>query len=292
MYTRIGNGDKAFSKTPGHDIMQLLAPAIHHIQGRAMPHIIAIANQKGGVGKTTTTLSLGAALVERGRSVLLIDLDPQSSLTIACGVQAEGKSMHEVLGSTAAGTKTLRDILLQIAPRFYLAPSDIALSRSEAGLMLRMGRESVLKKALAEARFDIVLIDCLPSLGILTINALVASEKVIIPTICEYLALRGIGLFYQTLREVKSINPTLEVLGILPTFFDSRLVHTREVLEAMQDRGLPVFEVIVGRSVRFAEAALAGESILSYASSNPGAEAYRQLAELVEAKLGDGQEVD
>jgi chromosome partitioning protein len=254
-----------------------------------MPHIISIANQKGGVGKTTTTLSLGAALVERGRSVLLIDLDPQSSLTIACGAQAEGSSMYEVLGSTSAGSKALRDIVLQIAPGFYLAPSDIALSRSEAGLMLRMGRESVLKKALLDARFDYVLIDCLPSLGILTINALVASTSVIIPTICEYLALRGIGLFYQTLHEVESINPSLEVVGILPTFFDSRLVHAREVLEAMKDKGLPVFEVAVGRSVRFAEAALAGESILSYASSNPGAAAYRRLAELIDegAPVGD-----
>ena len=257
-----------------------------------MPQIIAIANQKGGVGKTTTTLSLGAALVERGRSVLLIDLDPQSSLTIACGVQAEGRSIHEVLGSTTAGTKTLRDIVLQIAPRFYLAPSDIALSRSEAGLMLRMGRESVLKKALEGVQFDVVLIDCLPSLGILTINALVASDKVIIPTICEYLALRGIGLFYQTLYEVKSINPTLEIMGILPTFFDSRLVHARDVLEAMRDKGLPVFEVTVSRSVRFAEAALAGESILTYEPSNPGAAAYRELAELVDASLEDGKEAN
>jgi chromosome partitioning protein len=276
----------------------LLPSAITHVtRERDMPQIISIANQKGGVGKTTTTLSLGAALVERGRSVLLIDLDPQSSLTIACGVEAQGRSMHEVIGSTMAGDKALRDIVIQVAPRFYLAPSDIALSRSEAGLMLRMGRESVLKKALNDTRFDFILIDCLPSLGILTINALVASHQVIIPTICEYLALRGIGLFYQTLHEVKSINPTLKVLGILPTFFDSRLVHAREVLEAMRNKGLPVFDVIVGRSVRFAEAALAGESILSYASSNPGAAAYRQLAKLVDAELlsidrGNGQESD
>lgn len=247
-----------------------------------MPRIIAIANQKGGVGKTTTTLTLGAALVERGRSVLLIDLDPQSSLTIACGVDAEGKSMYEVLGSTEEGIKTLRDIACQIAPRFFLAPSDIALSRSEAGLIIRMGRESVLKKALDGVRFDYVLIDCLPSLGVLTINALVAAHEVIIPTQCEYLALRGIALFYQTLREVQAINPDLAVLGILPTFFDTRLVHARDVLQAMKDKGLPVFDTIVGRSVRFAEAALAGESILSYASDNPGAEAYRALAETVD----------
>ena len=247
-----------------------------------MPRIIAIANQKGGVGKTTTTLTLGAALVERGKSVLLVDLDPQSSLTIAFGIDAEGSSMHEVLGSAEPGSKTIRDIARQIGTRFYLAPADIALSRSESGLMLRMGREGVLRSALDSTRFDYVLIDCLPSLGILTINALVAAGEVLIPTICEYLALRGIALFYQTLREVRSLNPDLKVLGILPTFFDGRLLHTREVLAALKEKGLPVFDVTVGRSVRFAEAALAGESILTYDRTNPGTEAYRKLAEVID----------
>ena len=247
-----------------------------------MPRIIAIANQKGGVGKTTTTLTLGAALVERGRSVLLIDLDPQSSLTIALGVNAANRSMYEVLGSTEPGTKSLREIVHQITPRFFLAPSDIALSRSEAGLMVRLGRESVLRKILANVRSDYVLIDCLPSLGILTINALVAADEVIIPTVSEYLALRGIALFYQTVQEVQTINPSLRVRGILPTFYDSRLLHAREVLEAMRERGLPVFDVYIGRTIRFAEASLAGESILTYARNNPGAQAYRTLAEIVD----------
>jgi chromosome partitioning protein len=247
-----------------------------------MPRIIAIANQKGGVGKTTTTLTLGAALVERGRSVLLVDLDPQSSLTIALGVNAASRSMYEVLGSTEPGTMSLREIVHQITPHFFLAPSDIALSRSEAGLMVRLGRESVLRKILSNVRSDYVLIDCLPSLGILTINALVASDEVIIPTVSEYLALRGIALFYQTLQEVRAINPSLRVRGILPTFYDSRLLHAREVLEAMRERGLPVFDVQVGRSIRFAEASLAGESILTYARNNPGAQAYRTLAEIVD----------
>lgn len=247
-----------------------------------MPRVIAIANQKGGVGKTTTTLTLGAALVERGRSVLLIDLDPQSSLTIACGIDAPGSSMHEVLGSIEEGTKSLRSITRQLAPRFFLAPSDIALSRSEAGLIVRMGRESVLKHVLNGLRTDYVLIDCLPSLGVLTINALVAAQEVLIPSTCEYLALRGIALFYQTIHEVRAINPNLRILGILPTFFDSRLAHARDVLQAMKDKSLPVFQVAIGRSVRFAEAALAGQSILTYATQNPGAEAYRQLAEIVD----------
>jgi len=254
----------------------------------AETRVIAIANQKGGVGKTTTTLTLGAALVERGRSVLLVDLDPQSSLTIALGVDAEGSSMHQVLGSATPGTKTIRDIAHQISPRFYLAPSDISLSRSEAGLMLRLGRESVLKNALDKVQFDYVLIDCLPSLGILTINALVAASVVIIPTACEYLALRGIALFYQTLSEVQGINPDLQVMGILPTLFDSRLVHARDVLKAMKDKGLPVFDVEIGRSVRFAESSLSGESMLDYAEDHPGAEAYRRLAEIVDQQTKDG----
>jgi chromosome partitioning protein len=249
---------------------------------QASRRVIAIANQKGGVGKTTTTLTLGAALVERGRSVLLVDLDPQGSLTIALGVDAEGNSLHEVLGASTAGTKAIRDIAHPIAPRFFLAPSDISLSRSESGLMLRLGRESVLKRALDGCLFDYVLIDCLPSLGILTINALVAADQVLIPTSCEYLALRGIALFYQTLHEVRAINPSLQVLGILPTFYDSRLLHAREVLQAMIDRGLPVLDVQVGRSVRFPEASLAGESILTYARDHPSAEAYRRLAEMID----------
>jgi chromosome partitioning protein len=250
----------------------------------AGPRIIAIANQKGGVGKTTTTLTLGAALVERGQSVLLVDLDPQSSLTISLGIDAEGSSMYEVLGSTEPGTKTLRDIVHEIAPRFFLAPGDIALSRSESGLMVRMGRERILRHALSGVRFDYVLIDCLPSLGILTVNALVAAHEVIIPTVCEYLALRGIVLFYRTIDEVRSINPSLQVLGILPTFVDHRLLHTREVLEVMQERGLPILDIHISRSVRFAESTLAGESILDYARTHPGAAAYRQLAAFVEGE--------
>jgi chromosome partitioning protein len=213
-----------------------------------------------------------------------VDLDPQSSLTIALGIDAEGNSMHEVLGSTTPGTKDIRDIARQVGPRLFLAPSDISLSRSEAGLMLRLGRESVLKKALASARTDYVLVDCLPSLGILTVNALVAANEVLIPSACEYLALRGIALFYQTIEEVRAINPELSVLGILPTFYDSRLVHAREVLEVMEERGLPVLGVQVGRSVRFAEASLIGESILTYAQNNPGAAAYRELAQLIDSQ--------
>jgi chromosome partitioning protein len=149
-------------------------------------------------------------------------------------------------------------------------------------MMVRLGRESVLKEALTGVRFDFVLLDCLPSLGILTINALVAANQVLIPTQCEYLALRSIALFYQTLYEVRAINPDLEVLGILPTFFDGRLLHAREVLAAMKRKKLPILDVTIGRSVRFAEATLAGESILSYARDHPGAHAYRKLAEVID----------
>ena len=148
--------------------------------------------------------------------------------------------------------------------------------------MVRIGRETVLQKILSNVRADYILIDCLPSLGILTINALVAANEVLIPTACEYLALRGIALFYQTLYEVRSINPHLAVLGILPTMFDSRLIHAQEVLSAMKEKGLPVFDIQIGRSVRFAEASLAGESILTYARTHPGADAYRALAAAID----------
>ncbi|MBU0491317.1 MAG: ParA family protein [Chloroflexi bacterium] len=249
-----------------------------------MTRIIAIANQKGGVGKTTTTYVLGHALAERGRTVLLVDLDPQSSLTIACGREKEGMAanLYHVLGGQEPGTHALRDIVVKVNPGIYLAPADIALSLSESGLMLRMRREYVLQEALAGATPDYVLIDCLPSLGILTVNALVAASEVLIPTQCEYLALRGLAMIYQTINRMRPANPNLQVLGILPTFFDPRLIHSREILEAMRARGLPVLPVVIGRSVRFAESALAHESILTYDPSNPGTQAYQALAEVID----------
>jgi len=248
-----------------------------------MTTIYAIGNQKGGVAKTTTAWVLGCALAERGRSVLLVDMDPQASLTIACGVEAEDQSIAEVIGAGRPGKLSLRDIIQTLDDNLYLAPSDIALSGSELGLVPRMGRENVLKRVLDGAYTDYVLIDCPPSLGLLTVNALVAADRVLIPTQCEYLALRGIALFYETFEQVRQeLNPDLEIFGILPTFYDSRLIHADEVIEAMEQRNLPVLPVRVRRSVRVSESALAHESILTYAKRIPAVEAYRKLAEIID----------
>lgn len=240
--------------------------------------VIAIANQKGGVGKSTTTHTLGQALADLGYKVLLVDMDPQASLSMALKVEAMEESIYHVIGGSEKGSLELVDITRPVND-FWLAPSDILLAKSELGLVVRLKREQVLRRALESAKgFDFILIDCPPSLGLLTINSLVASDQVIIPTQCEYLALRGIALFYETLGIVwENFNPELEVRGILPTFYDPRLIHHNEVIQALKSRGLPVFSTKINRSIRFAEAALKGETVLTYAPEVPGAEAYREL---------------
>jgi len=246
---------------------------------------IAIGNQKGGVGKTTTTWVLGQALADCGRTVLLVDVDPQASLTMAAGVDAAGESMAEVLGGASPGKATLQEIVVKLADGLYLAPNDIALANQELGLVQRTGREFILAEALSGTKADYILIDCPPSLGLLTVNALVAADQVLVPTQPEYLALRGLALFWQTLTKVrgsKRLNPSLEVLGVLVTFYDPRLLHADEVIEAMERQGLPVLPMRIRRSVRFAESALAHETILDYDSRNPSVTAYRELAKVVE----------
>ncbi len=246
---------------------------------------LAVGNQKGGVGKTTTTWVLGQALADLGRTVLLVDLDPQSSLTIAAGVDAQEHSMAQVLGGASPGTLRLQEIVVKLEDQLYLAPCDIVLANQELGLIQRTAREAILSNALASVKADYVLIDCPPSLGVLTLNALVASDQVLIPIQCEYLALRGLALFYRTLRQVqtnKRLNPDLEVFGILPTFYDSRLLHGDEVIAAMERQGLPVLPVRIRRSIRFAESALAHETILGYDPRNPSVKEYRKLARIVD----------
>jgi chromosome partitioning protein len=261
-----------------------------------MMQTIAIANHKGGVGKTATAHALGVALGQLGRRVLLVDIDPQSSLTMACGViSAAGESMAEVLGGVTPGTAKLTDILLNVGnggTAVHLAPADIALAPNELGLTQRYGREALLYHALSDVSdyYDACLIDCPPSLGLLTVNALRAATAVIIATQPQISDLRGLALFLDTIDQVKQqINPQLKIAGILVTFADGRLIHHQDAIETMKGRGLPLFQTVIGRSVRVAEAAAAGESIVTYDPDNPQATNYKLLANEVDQWLRNEQ---
>lgn len=242
--------------------------------------VLAVANQKGGVAKTTTVASLGAAMVEQGRRVLLVDLDPQGCLTFSLGHDPDklAVSVHEVLlGEVEPDTA-----LVDTDEGMSLLPANIDLAGAEAMLLMRAGREYALKRALAKLvdEFDVVLIDCPPSLGVLTLNGLTAADEVMIPLQCETLAHRGVGQFMRTIEDVQQItNPELKLLGALPTLYDARTTHTRDVLLDVADRyGLPVLSPPIPRTVRFAEASASGSSVLS-SRKNKGAFAYRELAE-------------
>ncbi|MGV0636107.1 AAA family ATPase [Mycolicibacillus trivialis] len=242
--------------------------------------VLAVANQKGGVAKTTTVASLGAALTDAGSRVLLVDLDPQGCLTFSLGTDPDSlpASVHEVLLGDIEPDATL----VETAEGMTLLPANIDLAGAEAMLLMRAGREYALKRALAKLtdRFDVVLIDCPPSLGVLTLNGLTAADGVIVPLQCETLAHRGVGQLLRTVTDVQQItNPELTLLGALPTLYDSRTTHSRDVLLDIADRyGLAVLAPPIPRTVRFAEASASGASVLS-ARKNKGAEAYRELAE-------------
>ena len=244
--------------------------------------IIALCNQKGGVGKTTTTINLGAALAETGRRVLLVDFDPQGSLSVGLGVNPHTLEMS-VYDLLVRRNLDITDVITPTsAEGMDLLPSNIDLSAAEMQLVSEVAREQTLHRVLAKVRnsYDVILIDCAPSLGLLTVNALTASDKVLMPLECEFFALRGIALLTDTIAKVQDrLNPELEVLGILGTMYDSRTLHSREVLErVVQAFGDQVFHTVIRRTIKFPETTVAGEPITSYASNSPGAEAYRQLA--------------
>jgi len=249
---------------------------------------LAVANQKGGVAKTTTVASLGAALTELGYKVLLVDLDPQACLTFSLGIDPDALelSVHDVLLGRVPAAMALQ----QTDDGVTLLPAAIDLTGSEARLVTRVGREFALRDALAEisADFDWVLLDCSPSLGILTLNALTAADTVLVPLQCETLSHRGVGQLLETIDEVrKRTNQDLDVMGILPTLFDGRTTHARAVLADVALRySVPVLEPPVPKSVRFAEAPAVGRSILTTAPTSRGAEAYRVHARQLVASMG------
>jgi chromosome partitioning protein len=248
--------------------------------------IVSVCNQKGGVGKTTTTINLGAALAEQGRKVLLVDFDPQGALSVGLG-QGDPRqlelSVHNML--LERGTEW-EDILLETSVEgLDLLPSNIDLSGAEVQLVHEVGREYILAGCLKAAteHYDYILIDCQPSLGLLTINALAASHGVLVPMECEYFAMRGVALLMETIEKVQNrINPDLVIDGFLGTMYDSRTLHTREVLanvvQAFQDQ---VFHTVINRTVRFPDATVVGEPITQFDSNSMGASAYRELAKEV-----------
>ncbi len=252
--------------------------------------VISMCNQKGGVGKTTSTINLGAALAEYGRRVLLVDLDPQGALSAGLGVpnyELEN-TVHNLLVEPRVG---IEDVLIQTRVEgLDLVPSNIDLSAAEIQLVNEVGREQTLARAIYPVldRYDYILIDCQPSLGLLTVNALACSEGVIIPTECEFFSLRGLALLTDTVDKVRDrLNPKLAISGIVVTRFDTRTVNAREVMARVLERfGDLVFDTVITRTVRFPETSVAGEPITTWAPKSTAAQAYRALAREVIDRFG------
>jgi chromosome partitioning protein len=248
------------------------------VKGAALGQVIALANQKGGVAKTTTTLNLGVALAERGMRVLAVDLDPQGNLTMSQGLDPDDleRSMFDVL----VHKTPIADVVVE--REVDLAVSSIDLAGAELALSSMIGRERALQKALLPVRgtYDYILIDTPPSLGLLTINALTAADGVIVPVQCEYLSLRGLIQLENTLTMIReNLNPDVRIQGILPTMFDGRTLHAREAVEILQENfGGLVFDTKIRKTIRYAEAPVKGTSVLKYDSKGNAAKAYRDLA--------------
>jgi chromosome partitioning protein len=253
--------------------------------------VIAMCNQKGGVGKTTTAINLGAALAETGRKVLLVDFDPQGSSSVGLGVNPHTleRTIYNLLLSRTIDPS---DVIVPTGvENMDILPANIDLSAAELQLVSEVAREQTLKRVLDRQRsaYDMILIDCAPSLGLLTVNALTAADKVLTPLECEFFALRGIALLTDTVNKVKDrLNPELEMLGILGTMFDARTLHSREVLaRAVEAFGETVFHTVIRRTIKFPETTVAGEPITTYAPNSSGADQYRTLVREVLARCPD-----
>ena len=273
----------------GRPMPQLPEPRPIGIHGNA--RVISMCNQKGGVGKTTTTINLGAALAEHGRKVLLVDFDPQGSLSVGLGLNPHEMELS-IYNLLMQRDVSIDDVIVPTnVAGMDLLPSNIDLSAAEIQLVHEVAREQSLQRALQPAisQYDVILIDCQPSLGLLTVNALTASDGVIVPLECEYFALRGVALLKTTIDKVQErLNPKLVIDGVLGTMYDGRTLHGREVMQRLVEAwGDTVFHTVIRRTVKFSDSTVAGEPITTYAGTSPGADAYRQLAKEVLARCLD-----
>jgi chromosome partitioning protein len=261
-------------------------PALSACKGAALTKVIAIANQKGGVGKTTTSINLAGALAELGYRVLCIDMDPQANLTVGLGISLSDvrQSMSDVLSDDRA---PLESIVRQTEmPGLAVAPATLELASTEVELFTAIGREMILRDTIdgwAERTYDVLIIDCPPTLGLLTINALVASNRVIIPVQTQYYAIKGLTALIKVINTIKlKLNHDLEILGLLATFYDGRTVLAREMLENLRELGdQRVFNTMIKNTVKLGEAPLTGKPVTEYASASNAARAFRDLAQEV-----------
>lgn len=257
-------------------------PEPARLSGHGPARIIAMCNQKGGVGKTTTTINLAACLAEYGRRVLIVDFDPQGAASVGLGINPHelDRTVYNLLMERSAD---IHDIIVPTnVERLHMLPANIDLSAAEVQLVGEVARESVLSRVLRPVldEYDVILVDCQPSLGLLTVNALTAAHGVLIPLECEFFALRGVALLVETIEKVRDrLNPRLEVDGIIATMFDPRTLHSREVVARVYEAfGDTLMQTVIGRTVKFPDASVAAEPITTYAPNHSGATSYRQLA--------------